>query len=296
MSDRKINPIPQESTKDSTNSLRGFAIVFVLANHFLNQYVDPSFRGFANAVISIFFILSGYGIAHSLERHPKETVRTRHPFFHFYIDRIVRIYPLFILSLLLEGWISNLTFSPLAYLGNKSPGHYRFVNQIIHCYLVAPLIYSFLLKTSIKRFLLTGILLFAVLNTSFLLTPFHQSGFVRYLLKSSLGYRDLFLMHPLLFSLGMAIFKFQQGKHLLNQTPMVWWKAILAISILPVLFFFWKTGPFPYLRTGSDILFLLSCVYVCHVFITYRLRIPYLNISASIHIHSIFFTSSIIGH
>jgi peptidoglycan/LPS O-acetylase OafA/YrhL len=66
--------IRQDNTRDATNSLKGFAILIVLANHFLNQYVDPNnFSGLANATLSIFFIVSGYGIAHSLEQRSKRT-------------------------------------------------------------------------------------------------------------------------------------------------------------------------------------------------------------------------------
>jgi peptidoglycan/LPS O-acetylase OafA/YrhL len=272
------HPIHQNSTRDATNSLRGFAILIVLVNHFLNQYVGSGeFLGFANATISIFFVLSGYGIAHSLEQRPEHTVMEMRPPLLFYADRILRIYPLFIISLLLSSWILNDHFPIRAYLGIKSPGHYRFVNQIIECYLVAPLLYSFLLRTSIKRFLLSAVSLFMILNILLLLTPLGKLDFAIYLLRSPLGYRNLILSHLLLFSLGMVIYKFQQGKDLLVSSRAVLFKAILALLLLPALFLLSKTSRGSLSHIGIDVLFFLCSIYVCQLFIKYRLNIRYLS-------------------
>ena len=278
MDQSNLYPAHQDCTRDETNSLRGFAILFVIANHFLNQYVDPhTFKGFANALMSIFFVLSGYGIANSLERRPKKAGTKMTPSLRFYIDRIPRIYPLLIISLLLDGWISNKAHSPLAYLGIKNHGIYLFVNQIIHCYLAALVLHSFLSKNSLKRFLLIMVSLFIVLNAAFLFTPLGKLHFVRYLLRSSLAYRDLFLLHLVLFSLGMVISKFQQNKNPVNGSRAIWSKAISILAILPVLFLLGKTTRVPLLRMGFDLLLLLSCVYICQLFIEHRLKVPYLN-------------------
>ncbi len=51
-----------------TAYFRGFAIASIMINHYLNVYVKGDFSGFGNATITIFFILSGYGIYFSLER------------------------------------------------------------------------------------------------------------------------------------------------------------------------------------------------------------------------------------
>jgi peptidoglycan/LPS O-acetylase OafA/YrhL len=75
----------------------------------------------------------------------------------------------------------------------------------------------------------------------------------------------------------MVIFRFQRGKDPLNGSRTVWFKAILAFFLLLALFLLWKTSRAPLLRIGFDVLFFLCSIYVCQLFIEYRLKIPYLN-------------------
>ena len=46
--------------------LRGIAIIIVLVNHYVNYYLSDQFGGYAYRLVSFFFVLSGFGIYHSL--------------------------------------------------------------------------------------------------------------------------------------------------------------------------------------------------------------------------------------
>ena len=69
-------------SKEVTNYLKAIAIIAVCINHFINGYVTKSLMGYGNGFISIFFILSGYGIYQSLSKHP-ETIKSGYLLFFF---------------------------------------------------------------------------------------------------------------------------------------------------------------------------------------------------------------------
>ena len=81
------------NTVKTTNTLKGIAITSVLINHYLNNYVQGDSSGFANLWISVFFILSGYGLFHSFSQHKIESF-TKKNLKTFYINRFLRIFPL----------------------------------------------------------------------------------------------------------------------------------------------------------------------------------------------------------
>jgi peptidoglycan/LPS O-acetylase OafA/YrhL len=56
-----------ESIK-TTNTLKGFAILAVIINHFTNIFISNNYGGFANQIIAIFFFVSGYGLFNSAKR------------------------------------------------------------------------------------------------------------------------------------------------------------------------------------------------------------------------------------
>ena len=90
-------------TFESTNTLKGIAITAVLINHYLNRNLSGDYFGFATQWLSLFFMLSGYGIYLSLEKFSIENGKlTIKNILSFYFLRIVRIFPLFIMAYILQ--------------------------------------------------------------------------------------------------------------------------------------------------------------------------------------------------
>ena len=52
----------KNSIREASDILKGISILSVLINHYLKHYTEFGVGGFANVVVSIFFVLSGYGI------------------------------------------------------------------------------------------------------------------------------------------------------------------------------------------------------------------------------------------
>lgn len=85
-------------SREITVYLKGFAIASVLINHYVNAYLSDNLLGYANGIISLFFVSSGYGAAHSLKKYDKINLPA---VLDYYARRALRIYPLFWVSLLL---------------------------------------------------------------------------------------------------------------------------------------------------------------------------------------------------
>ena len=130
MADPRTPQGEESGTQQTTRSLKGITILVVVINHFMNRYMQEDTEGFAYVMISIFFILSGYGIYGSLHQRFQKTRARTQALFRFYADRALKIYPLYALALLIEGFVSGSCYSPWAYLGIKSPGHYWFINSV----------------------------------------------------------------------------------------------------------------------------------------------------------------------
>ena len=137
----KTTEQPTKSNKDASNILKGIAILTVLINHYLNRYTTFESGGFANTVVAIFFLLSGYGIFISFKKRATDTdeVFSFKSIVTFYISRFARIFPLFWIALVIEALIAN-SFQPtlLSFLGFEAGRHYWFVSSILQCYLLTP--------------------------------------------------------------------------------------------------------------------------------------------------------------
>ena len=118
------------NTRRQSAYLRGIAILAVCLNHFLNRYVPAAPRGYAGGAISIFFLLSGYGIGHHLPgRHVSDWLE-------FFGRRAQRIYPLFWLWCYLHGFFNGtLGFFALDIYPSRSAW---FVPAIVLCYVATP--------------------------------------------------------------------------------------------------------------------------------------------------------------
>jgi peptidoglycan/LPS O-acetylase OafA/YrhL len=181
--------------------LKGFAIIIVLINHYINSYLSPNYQGYANGIIALFFVLSGYGIFYSLDKYSevnKETIQ------QFLWKRCLRIFPLYWLSLFLYfGWVNSslpdyILETVLALPHFQATGIYWFITSLIQCYLLAPLLYLISQKIGTRNYLILVIFctLISFLIFPFTALPYTQDYFV---------YRYLFLGHLFLFAQGLAL-------------------------------------------------------------------------------------------
>jgi peptidoglycan/LPS O-acetylase OafA/YrhL len=86
---------PRTDTRKATETLKGLAIITVLINHYLNDNFSNNYGGFANTTISIFFLLSGYGIYSTLNKRFADNKFSWQALGSFYYDRLIRVFPLF---------------------------------------------------------------------------------------------------------------------------------------------------------------------------------------------------------
>jgi peptidoglycan/LPS O-acetylase OafA/YrhL len=94
-------------TRKATETLKGLAIFVVLINHYLNDNFSGNYGGFANITISIFFLLSGYGIYLTLDKRFADNKFSWQALGAFYYDRLIRIFPLFWLALVIQTLVTQ---------------------------------------------------------------------------------------------------------------------------------------------------------------------------------------------
>jgi peptidoglycan/LPS O-acetylase OafA/YrhL len=160
-------------TRDITDYLKGIAIMSVLINHYINHYVSKNYFGYASGIISIFFILSGFGLYYSL-RNLADCYSVKKAYLYFSIKRFLRILPLYwFLSLLPMVIIKdNFSFKQVVPLAPYDDVNW-FIPYIFHCYIVAPFLYMLLSRMGLKQYLygisfaLVSMLVFSVLLPAF---------------------------------------------------------------------------------------------------------------------------------
>jgi peptidoglycan/LPS O-acetylase OafA/YrhL len=158
-----------EDTTNTTNTLKGIAISAVLMNHYLNLNVSRDYVGFGNLWISVFFILSGYGLSRSLDRRFETTIYSKELFL-FYYERFIRIFPLLWLAWFIELIVKGGHLSPWILSGIHAKGHYWFIPALLQCYILSPWIYLGIRK---KPFIFVAILITAFVTVNFLLLNNH---------------------------------------------------------------------------------------------------------------------------
>lgn len=242
-SDKLIN------SRNITFYLKGFAIVSVLINHYINNYLSKAFIGYANGIIALFFILSGYGIFYSLSKYDK--INTQAIFQYFY-KRLVRIYPLYWISLLLIIFATHKLFqfkTILAIPLFQAPDIYWFITSLIQCYLIAPFLFLFIKKFGSTKYLslIFFLMIFDYIVYLYIGIPYSRELFV---------YRYLFLGHIFLFALGMSM-------------PLIIAKHQSQLNDkLFVLFFFFFFVILVYYTRKENMLFNNSAIHLAPLFIT----------------------------
>ena len=191
------------NTFGATNSLKGIAICAVLINHFLNYNVKGNFLWFASLFVSIFFIVSGYGIYHSLNRtYGVQPLRFKQLVF-FYFNRLLRIYPLFLVAYIAQNVLFDTPIQTWSILGIHVRGHFWFIPAILQCYLLAPLLFICIRK---YRFVFLNALLIFFLAGNVALTHGFLPDSLSFLLRFiHQHWRSIYFLSILLFGLGMIL-------------------------------------------------------------------------------------------
>ena len=248
------------NNREKTNYLKAFAILAVCTNHFINGYVPVSLGGYANGFISLFFLLSGYGIYHSLNK--ENDMKLSNLFIPFYARRLMRIYPLFWTWCILHGFSNGLLgFFALDFINPESPW---FVPAIMQCYILAPFI--FLIS---KRLKAKHCFAFIFISLLFINVMLYANNFTP---VRAIGYRNIFCLHIFLFYLGYLAAGVK-----INKT---YSKYSLFLSALLLIFFIQETTPQAFLSfSGKDyifpILLSISTFYLCLTLISSNTLLPF---------------------
>ena len=178
-----------------------------MANHYISNYFAAGNAYFiGNGIVSIFFVLSGYGIFYSIQREASGWLIGKTALWNYFCKRTARIYPIYWLSLLsialafpqyVKGQyphINTILLNPLV----QADGIMWFMTSLVQCYVLAPFLYAFFRKTGLLTYV-TVILILMFLSYTlypFMFLPYTRKYFV---------YRYLFLGHVFLFALGIAL-------------------------------------------------------------------------------------------
>ena len=219
------------ASRKRTDYLRGVAISTVVINHFLNEYVTHSMGGYANGMMSLFFILSGYGIYFSLAREI-DNYSLQHVIGAFWKRRVLRIYPLFWIYYILHRGF-NIKVMPFLGLDFIRPVIPWFIPAIIQCYLIAPVLFLLLKKGGIRLYTVILVAGFIILN-----------GLLRFIIGyppvpsiAYHGYNGLFFSHVFLFGAGLII------AHLASTAPKKLSHVSVFLITLLFIFFLHETTP-----------------------------------------------------
>ncbi len=255
-----------ERTFSSTNTLRGIGIFAVLINHYANINLSGDYRGFANIITSLFFIMSGYGIYYSLMRNFKDNIFTYKNLIIFYYRRSLRLLPLFVLAMILESAIRSNFQTILMIPGRDYSGHYWFVSSIFQCYIISPLIYYLLSKNRIVAVVLP-IFIFSLLSYSFNIGIVPHT-IVNVLDKLHFDYRNIFFLHIIIFIISMSLPYYIENWSQANSSDKNYIISALTIFLLIILVSSKYDNRFQYINTiALETIFPIVLIFIVSIFI-----------------------------
>lgn len=201
-------------TRESGNILKGVAILCVLINHYLNLYTDLKSGGFANIIVSIFFLLSGYGIFYSIENNGIFSKFSLGEFFVFFRNRFIKIFPIFWIALCIQMLVVGHFFPPLMFFGYHAEGHYWFISSIIQCYLFTPFLVVLLRYRYFTFIAISGFMLFV----NFIIPQNHDiASIINFFHLSKAPYLGIDFLHTYIYFIGMCIRKFKLDSKAINE-------------------------------------------------------------------------------
>lgn len=200
----------KQITKQGSSILRGIAMLVVLINHYISNYTTLYGGGVANVAVSIFFVLSGYGIAASLERRLGDRVQPK-KFLMFYKVRAFKVFPLLWVALALQSIVTQKGYPFTSYMGYELSGHYWFISSLLECYLLGPFLYTLMSRRrAFMMFFMTNILIFSLFSGNRYLTSESLTPFLQF---SESPYLGIHFMSICLFFYGMCLWKFWHFSH-----------------------------------------------------------------------------------
>ena len=279
----------QKSSRPVTEYIRGIAILIVVFSHYLSVYqaglYQRHFAEIASMALAVFFVVSGYGIVQSLERRFSKGTPAGKVLAGFYFDRAFRIFLPYWIMLSILLLIPQSRVLPVIPWGNEISGGFDshlflvysgidafewFVNSILQCYLVAPLLYLIYRKAGAARFAAGLVIVGALLMT---LSQYAVSlGITNKKVVSIFLYREMFLANIILFAFGMLIPAIvSRYRSRVDNAPAI--LAALAAFALSIY----------YGRTGLALIpvFIVSCFALCTFLIA---RSPVLPLARIINI------------
>lgn len=297
------------SSIQTTNTLKGIAILAVVVNHYLLRNIAGNYTGYANAWIAIFFFLSGYGLFHSLNRRNPSSISQ---WLAFYYQRAIRIFPLLWIAWCIEFIIRRGTgLSIWTLFGIHGTAQYWFIPTILQCYLATPFLFSNIRKKPI----ITLASLTAII-TAFHLFLTHQAPIQLIFLTKFIhaDWRGVYFLYILVFALGLftaPLLQNHQPKGLINSTEKpsktrrqllnrtiitaLLWSSIVLINMVMFFMKLWVLeNPNHYcarfsLNVFPVVLIVLLCLGFLYYFVNSRFFEYFGRISYSIYLFHISF-------
>lgn len=193
-----------KDTFESTNTLKGIAITAVLINHYLNRNLWGDYFGFATQWISLFFIVSGFGIYHSLERFLIKNDKLKiQNIFNFYLLRIIRIFPLFLTAYIFQQLLLDKEIYLYSLTGIHGTGHFWFIPSILQCYFISPLIFILIYFNRLNA--LFVIILLFIFSNFILNLQVAPEKIITVLNFLHLNWNDSYFLYISIFSLSMFL-------------------------------------------------------------------------------------------
>ncbi|MCL4474199.1 MAG: acyltransferase [Actinobacteria bacterium] len=212
------------NTRDVTSYLRGLGIIAVVITHYAGMY-DPDFydqylNGYGYGFMSVFFILAGYGAFHSFEKRFAGGGGSYQVIWRYYLDRLLRIYPLFWAALTLTAILQPDLF-PVRQMGVAgiigvyagSPfltSPFWFISSIVMCYFLSPFLYLLRKKLGGRNYMFFNLALMAALllvswKYGEVIKKFHDITSITVPVPNETLFEGIFLGNVFLFSLGLML-------------------------------------------------------------------------------------------
>jgi len=132
--------------------VRGVSIFAVAVGHFSSRFLEQPLPLYSGYLIAFFFIVSGYGIHHSLTTRIGK-LGTAKGLASFFVRRAVRLYPVYWLWLALDlvfdpaSSVAGLRLAEVLLFQFHDPPQKWFLHAIVLCYLFAPLFFFAMRRT-----------------------------------------------------------------------------------------------------------------------------------------------------
>ncbi|PZD74239.1 hypothetical protein C1752_01250 [Acaryochloris thomasi RCC1774] len=183
--------------------------------------------GFANVIVSVFFLLSGYGIFASVRKKVIKDFSII-SLVLFFRDRLVRLFPLYWIALAAQMLVNHEPYQVSDFLGIGAEGHYWFISAILQCYLLSPfLAYALDRKKYLTLFGTTLVFIGVYFLPSHYPFLANTLGWLHFVESP---YLDIYFLHTYLFFLGMSLQKLELIK---NRTQ---WESKIPKSVHCTIF------------------------------------------------------------